>query len=73
MGKQKEDLIEASGTVTKAERGLFIVTLDNGHEVSCHLGGKMRKNFIRVVPGDKVNVEITPYDFTKGRIVFRER
>jgi len=71
--KEKEKLIEAFGVVSKAERGSFIVTLDSGHEVMCHLGGKLRKNYIRIVPGDKVTVEITPYDPKRGRITFRER
>jgi translation initiation factor IF-1 len=73
MSKQKEELIEATGVISKAERGAFIVALDNGHEVRCHLGGKLRKNYIRVVPGDRVTIEITPYDMSHGRIVFRER
>ncbi len=73
MNKKKEEAIEAEGTITKAERGSFIVTLENGHTVNCHLGGKMRKNYIRIVPGDKVRIEVSPYDFTKGRITFRER
>jgi len=73
MTKQKEEAIEAEGVVTKAERGSFIVTLTNGHTVSCKLCGKIRKNYIRIVPGDKVRVEVSPYDFTKGRITFRER
>ena len=52
---------------------MFRVALPNGHEVLAHISGKMRKNFIRIVPGDRVTVEITPYDLTKGRIVYRER
>ena len=59
----KEDLIEFSGTVTEL--------LPNAHEVLAHTSGKMRKNRIRVLAGDRVNVEMTPYDLTKGRITFR--
>ena len=74
QGKKKEELIESSGTVVKVERGKFRVQLDDApHEVLCHLGGKLQKNFIRVVQGDKVKVEISPYDFTRGRITFREK
>lgn len=51
----------------------FRVTLDNGHMVMAHVSGRMRKNFIRIVPGDRVKVEVSPYDLTRGRITFRER
>jgi translation initiation factor IF-1 len=68
----KEDLIEFSGTVTELlPNAMFRVKLDNNHEVLAHTSGKMRKNRIRVLAGDKVNVEMTPYDLTKGRITFR--
>ena len=77
LGKQgsymaKEDLIEFSGTVTELlPNAMFRVKLDNEHEVLAHTSGKMRKNRIRVLAGDRVNVEMTPYDLTKGRITFR--
>jgi translation initiation factor IF-1 len=68
----KEDLIEFQGTVTELlPNAMFRVALDNGHEVLAHTSGKMRKNRIRVLAGDRVNVEMTPYDLTKGRITFR--
>jgi translation initiation factor IF-1 len=68
----KEDLIEFSGTVTELlPNAMFRVRLDNDHEVLAHTSGKMRKNRIRVLAGDRVNVEMTPYDLTKGRITFR--
>ncbi|MBE6428467.1 MAG: translation initiation factor IF-1 [Planctomycetaceae bacterium] len=70
----KEEAIEVTGIVREAVRGAFRVQLENSeHIVLCHLGGKMRKNYIRVVPGDKVVVEVSPYDFTKGRITYRDR
>ena len=68
----KEDLIEFSGTVVELlPNAMFRVKLDNDHEVLAHTSGKMRKNRIRVLAGDRVNVEMTPYDLTKGRITFR--
>jgi translation initiation factor IF-1 len=71
-GMAKEDLIEFSGTVTELlPNAMFRVKLDNEHEVLAHTSGKMRKNRIRVLAGDRVNVEMTPYDLTKGRITFR--
>ncbi|MDO5112915.1 MAG: translation initiation factor IF-1 [Planctomycetia bacterium] len=70
----KEEAIEVTGIVREAVRGAFRVQLENSeHIVLCHLGGKMRKNYIRVVPGDRVTVEVSPYDFTKGRITYRDR
>ncbi len=70
----KEEAIEVNGIVREAVRGAFRVQLENSeHIVLCHLGGKMRKNYIRVVPGDHVTVEVSPYDFTKGRITYRDR
>ncbi|QQR69003.1 MAG: translation initiation factor IF-1 [Alphaproteobacteria bacterium] len=70
----KEDLIEFPGTVTEMlPNAMFRVKLDNGHDVLAHTSGKMRKNRIRVLVGDKVNVEMTPYDLTKGRITFRHK
>jgi translation initiation factor IF-1 len=73
MGK-REDALEVDGTVIQALANTrFRVQLDTGNEVMAHVAGRMRKNFIRIVPGDKVRVELSPYDLTKGRIVFRER
>ena len=73
MGK-KEEALEVEGTVTQALANTrFRVQLDTGVEVMAHVAGRMRKNFIRIVPGDKVRVELSPYDLKKGRIVFRER
>lgn len=68
----KEDLIEFAGVVNELlPNAMFRVTLENGHEVLAHTSGKMRKNRIRVLAGDRVNVEMTPYDLSKGRITFR--
>lgn len=70
----KEDLLEFEGVVSEIlPNAMFRVKLDNGHEVLAHTSGKMRKNRIRVLAGDKVNVEMTPYDLTKGRITFRHK
>ena len=71
MASQKE-VIKLGGTVVDAlPNTQFRVELENGHIIIAHMSGKMRKNFIRLVPGDKVEVELTPYDLTKGRISFR--
>mgnify|MGYP000338325981 CR=1 FL=1 len=68
----KEELIEFQGTVVeKLPNAMFRVKLENDHEILAHSSGKMRKNRIRVLAGDKVTVEMTPYDLTKGRITFR--
>lgn len=68
----KEDMIEFSGMVTELlPNAMFRVKLDNDHVILAHTSGKMRKNRIRVLAGDRVNVEMTPYDLTKGRITFR--
>ena len=68
----KEDLLEFGGTVIeKLPNAMFRVRLENDHEIVAHTAGKMRKHRIRVMPGDRVNVEMTPYDLTKGRITFR--
>lgn len=70
----KEDLLEFEGSVVELlPNAMFRVKLDNGHEVLAHTSGKMRKNRIRVLVGDKVNVEMTPYDLSKGRITFRHK
>lgn len=70
----KEDLVEFSGTVNELlPNAMFKVELENGHIVLAHTSGKMRKNRIRVLVGDKVTVEMTPYDLSKGRITFREK
>jgi translation initiation factor IF-1 len=71
-GVVKEEPIELQGMVTQVLPGtMFRVTLPNGHEVLAHISGKMRKNFIRISVGDRVNVQITPYDLSKARITFR--
>ena len=68
----KEDAIEVEGTVVEPlPNAMFRVALDNGHEVLAHVSGKMRMNFIRILPGDKVKVELSPYDLTRGRITYR--
>ena len=70
----REDNLVLMGTVMEAFKGTnFKVELENGHMVTAHISGRMRKNYIRILVGDKVKVEMTPYDLTKGRIVSRER
>lgn len=70
----KEDQIEMSGVVIETlPNTMFRVRLENGHVVIAHISGKMRKNYIRILTGDTVNVELTPYDLTKGRITFRDK
>jgi translation initiation factor IF-1 len=72
--RQNPDAITADGRVTEAlPNAMFTVELENGHAVLGHLAGKMRKNYIRVLPGDRVTVELSPYDLTRGRITFRYR
>ncbi|MDR0871187.1 MAG: translation initiation factor IF-1 [Planctomycetaceae bacterium] len=72
--KTKEEVIEFTGQVVEEVRGAFRVKLDDmDHVILCRLAGKMRKFRIRVVPGDRVTVEVSPYDMERGRIVFRER
>lgn len=67
-------MIQQTGIVKEVLPGtMFRVQLSNGHMLLAHISGKMRKNFIRIVPGDKVNLELSPYDLTKARIVFREK
>jgi translation initiation factor IF-1 len=68
----KEEAIEVEGTVMEAlPNAMFRVELPNGHKVLAHVSGKIRMNFIRILPGDKVTVELSPYDLTRGRIVYR--
>jgi len=70
----KEDMIPVEGTVTESlPNATFKVQIGEGHEILAHLSGKMRKNFIKVLAGDKVTVELSPYDLTKGRITYRHR
>ena len=69
----KEEQIQLSGTgIDTLPNTMFRVELENGHVVMAHISGKMRKNYIRILTGDKVKVELTPYDLSKGRITFRE-
>lgn len=68
----KKDVIEVEGTVIEAlPNAMFRVELDNGHRVLAHISGKIRLNFIRILPGDRVRLELSPYDLTRGRIVRR--
>ena len=70
----KEDVIEVEGTITEAlPNTQFRVELDNGHNVLAHISGKMRMNYIRILPGDRVKVELSPFDLSRGRITFRFR
>jgi len=70
----KEDHIEMNGVVTETlPNTTFRVKLDNGHVVTAHISGRMRKNYIRILTGDKVTVQLTPYDLSKGRITFRDK
>ena len=70
----KEEHIEMEGTVIDSlPNTMFRVELENGHVVIAHISGRMRKNYIRILTGDKVRVELTPYDLSKGRIVYREK
>jgi translation initiation factor IF-1 len=68
----KEDIIEVQGSVQETlPNAMFRVKLDNGHVILAHISGKMRMHFIRILPGDKVTVEMSPYDLTRGRITYR--
>lgn len=70
----KDDIIEIEGTVVDAlPNAMFKVELPNGHQILAHISGKLRMNFIRILPGDKVTVEMSPYDLTKGRITWRSK
>jgi translation initiation factor IF-1 len=71
---RKDDVIEVEGTVVEPlPNAMFRVTLDNGHGVLCHISGKMRKHYIRILPGDRVKVEMSSYDLERGRITYRYR
>ncbi len=70
----KEDMIEIEGTVVETlPNAMFKVELENGHEVLAHVSGKIRMYYIRILPGDKVTVELSPYDLTRGRITWRDK
>ncbi|HET6592900.1 MAG TPA: translation initiation factor IF-1 [Xanthomonadales bacterium] len=70
----KEDVIEMDGVVTETlPNTMFRVELENGHVVTAHISGRMRKHYIRILTGDKVKVELTPYDLSKGRITYRTK
>lgn len=70
----KSDVIEIEGKVLeKLPNAMFQVELENGHQILAHISGKLRMNFIRILPGDKVTVELSPYDLTKGRIIWRAK
>ena len=70
----KDDAIEVEGTVMEPlPNAMFRVQLDNGHKVPAHISGKMRMHFIRILPGDKVKVELSPYDLSRGRITYRAK
>ena len=67
----KSDVIEITGKVL--ENAMFQVELENGHQVLAHISGKLRMNYIRILPGDKVTIELSPYDLSKGRIIWRDK
>ena len=70
----KEDAIEVEGKVVEAlPNAMFRVELDNGHKILAHISGKMRMHYIRILPGDTVKIELSPYDLTRGRITYREK
>ena len=70
----KEDVIEVEGTVLEAlPNAMFQVELENGHKILAHISGKLRMNFIKILPGDKVKLELSPYDLTRGRITWRAK
>lgn len=74
MAKSKEDAIVLEGTVLESlPNAMFKVELENRHQVLAHISGKMRMHYIRILPGDRVQVELTPYDLSRGRITFRYR
>ena len=70
----KQDVVETEGIVTEAlPNAMFMVELQNHHQVLAHISGKLRMNFIRILPGDKVTIELSPYDLTRGRITWRSK
>ena len=70
----KEDAIEVEGTIVEPlPNAMFLVELDNGHRVLAHISGKMRMHYIKILPGDRVTVELSPYDLTRGRVTFRAK
>lgn len=70
----KADVIEIEGIVVeKLPNAMFQVKLENGHQVLAHISGKLRMNYIKILPGDKVTIELSPYDLTKGRIIWRDK
>lgn len=70
----KSDVIEIEGTVIeKLPNAMFSVELENGHKVLAHISGRLRMNYIRILPGDKVTLEVSPYDLSKGRIIWRDK
>lgn len=70
----KDDVIEVEGTIVeKLPNATFQVELENGHKIIAHISGKLRMNFIKIIPGDKVMIEMSPYDLTKGRIIWRDK
>jgi translation initiation factor IF-1 len=74
MGLSKSDVIEVEGVVVeKLPNAMFHVELDNGHRITAHISGKLRQNFIKIIVGDKVIIEMSPYDLTKGRITWRDK
>ena len=74
MAMAKEEMIQMQGEIVETlPNATFRVKLENGHLVLCHISGKMRMHYIRILPGDKVTVELTPYDLSRGRIVFRAK
>ena len=70
----KDDVLELEGTVVETlPNAMFKVELENGHQVLAHISGKLRMNFIKILPGDKVTLEMSPYDLTRGRIIWRSK
>ena len=70
----KDDVLELEGTVIDAlPNAMFMVELENGHKILSHISGKLRMNYIKILPGDKVKLELSPYDLTKGRIIWRDK
>ena len=70
----KQDMIEIEGTVTEAlPNATFLVELENGHQITAFISGKLRMNYIRILPGDKVTIQMSPYDVTRGRITWRSK